>query len=114
MKEEADNKKRVGLGGKKKKNKKKKDENMLDESFEFDKESLTKKVVVKKVKIDFEGVECDRSFYFFSKKNIVRIYLYRTVTHTAFETIIIILIILSSIKLVVDTYIYDLPDDDPI
>lgn len=38
------------MGGKKKKKKKKKDENMLDESFEFDKESLTKKVVVKKVK----------------------------------------------------------------
>lgn len=36
------------------------------------------------------------------------------VTHTGFETIILILIILSSIKLVIDTYIYELPTDDPI
>jgi predicted membrane protein len=37
------NKKSTGLNKKKKKKKKKKDENLLDESFEFDKESISKK-----------------------------------------------------------------------
>ena len=87
---------------------------MLDESFEYTKEALTKKVVTKKKKIDFDGNECELSFYFLRKSNKLRIYLYRMVSHTAFETVILILIILSSIKLVVDTYIYTYPDDDPI
>jgi len=73
---------------------------------------LTKKVVTKKKKVDFEGVECELSFYFLTKNNWLRIILYRMVTHTGFETVILILIVLSSIKLVVDTYIYDLPEDD--
>jgi hypothetical protein len=47
-----------GLGGKKKKKKKKKDDNMLDESFEFTLEALTRKSNTKKKKLDFEGVEC--------------------------------------------------------
>ena len=73
---------------------------------------MTKKVVTKKKKVDFEGVECELSFYFLTKNSKLRIYLYRMVTHTGFETVILILIVLSSIKLVVDTYIYDLPEDD--
>ena len=73
---------------------------------------MTKKVVTKKKKVDFEGIECELSFYFLKKDNVIRIYLYRMVTHTGFETVILILIILSSIKLVVDTYIYDYPEDD--
>jgi hypothetical protein len=85
---------------------------MLDESFEYTKESLTKKVVTKKKKIDFDGNECEVAFYFFKKSNRVRIFLYRMVTHNGFETVILILIILSTIKLVIDSYIYDYPDTD--
>lgn len=88
---------------------------MLDESFEYDrKDLLSKKTVIKKQKQDFEGVECDLSLYFLSKRNPVRIFLFRAVTHTAFETVILILIILSSVKLIYDTYIFDVPDDEPI
>lgn len=36
------------------------------------------------------------------------------VSHMGFEGVILVLIILSSIKLVVDTYLFDLPEDDPI
>lgn len=82
---------------------------MLDESFEYTEEAMLKKTVIKKKKEDFEGVECDVSFYFLSKKNKLRIWLFRMVTHTGFETVILILIILSSIKLVIDTYIFDFP-----
>ena len=81
---------------------------MLDESFEYTKEALTKKLVTKKKKVDFDGNECELSFYFLKKNNKLRIFLYRLVSHTGFETVILILIILSSVKLVVDTYIYDL------
>lgn len=86
---------------------------MLDESFEYTEEALNKKTVIKKKKEDFEGCECNLSFYILSKKNKFRIYLYRAVSHTGFETVILILIILSSIKLVIDTYIFDLPKEDP-
>jgi hypothetical protein len=57
------------LGGPKKKNTNvKKDENILDESFEYDAEALTKKMTIlgKKI-INFEGIHCERSFYIFSK-----------------------------------------------
>lgn len=86
---------------------------MLDESFEYDKDLLTKKQqVIKKRKADFEGVDCERSFYIFKKSNPFRIYLYRTCTHTAFEGVILTLIILSSIKLVIDTYLFDIEEDN--
>lgn len=71
-------------------------------------------VVTKKKKKDFEGVECYNSFYIFKKTNKLRIILYRASTHTAFEGVILVLIILSSIKLVVDTYLNDLPEDSPV
>ncbi len=109
-----DNKKSSkGLNAVKKK-KKKKDENLLDEIFEYTEESLTKKNVSKKKKEDFEGCDCEISFYLLSKKNKLRILLFRTVTHTGFETVILILIVLSSIKLVLDTYMFDLEENNPL
>lgn len=86
---------------------------MLDESFEYTKEVLTKKIVTKKKKIDFDGNECEVSLYFLKKSNKFRLFLYRLVTHTGFETVILILIVLSSIKLVIDSYIYGYPATDP-
>lgn len=87
---------------------------MLDESFEFTKEVLTKKKDVKKKKIDFDGVECENSIYFLTKKNKIRIYLYRMVTNNAFETVILFLIVFSSIKLVIDSYIFGWAEDEPL
>lgn len=113
-KDENNDGKKGELGGGKKKKKKKKDENMLDESFEFTKDILTKKKAVKKKKVDFEGVECENSLYFLTKKNKLRIYLFRMVTNNGFETIILFLIVFSSIKLVIDSYIFDWPEDEPL
>lgn len=89
---------------------------MLDESFDFNEETLTKKTatVIKKEKKEFEGVQCEVSFYFFKKTNPIRRALYKTVTHSGFEWFILVLIILSSVKLVMDTYIFDEPEDSMI
>jgi hypothetical protein len=62
--------------------------------------------------VDFEFVECENSFYIFKKSNKIRLYFYRICTHSSFEWVILALIILSSIKLVIDTYMFDLPDDN--
>jgi hypothetical protein len=44
----------------------------------------------------------------------VRIFAYKTIHHGKFETIIMTVIILSSLKLVFDTYTADLSPDDPV
>ncbi len=102
---------------KKKKKKKKQGEAMeLNESWELDdRDVLTKKVnTMKPKKKLFEGIDCPRSFYLFTKENKCRITLYRMTSHSCFETVILILIILSSIKLAVDSYLVELAEDDPI
>jgi hypothetical protein len=49
----------------------------LDESFEYDAEALTRKMTfLAQQKPLFEGVQCENSFYVFSKNNRVRIFLY--------------------------------------
>ena len=68
-------------------------------------------VVTKKKKRDYEGIECYNSFYLFKKTNKFRTILYRMCTHTAFEGVILVLIIFSSIKLVVDTYLNDYDEE---
>jgi Ion transport protein len=67
-----------------------------------------------KEKIEYEGIYCERSLYLFHKSNWFRQLLYKIGTNTKFEHIILVLIIFSSLKLVVDTYIFDLPEDDII
>ena len=97
-----------------KKSKKKKDEaaNVLDESIEINNETLVKKQTeVKPSKPLYEGVECDIAFFFIKKQNIFRIWIYKFVQWTGFETIIMIAIIWSSLKLIMDTYILNEPDD---
>jgi hypothetical protein len=59
------------------------------------------------VKRLFEGIECEDSLYLFSKKNFVRISLYKLVTHHDFDHFILGFIVVSSLKLAVDTYIPD-------
>jgi hypothetical protein len=98
-----------GLGGSKKKplsHRGKNDQNILDESFEYNAEALTRKMtILGKKKILFDGVHCDRSFYIFSRTNWLRIQAYEIITYKYFEYCIFFLVGLSSIKLVVDTYI---------
>ena len=60
----------------------------------------------------FDGVECENALYVFSKSNRLRILMYKIITNNKFETFILVLIILSSIKLIYDTYLFDLSDED--
>ncbi len=86
----------------------------MDESFEYDKENLTRKMTLSEDKKLFDGINCEKSFYLFSKRSWLRKWLYRIYTHKRFETAIMILIILSSIKLVLDTYMFDLPPESTL
>ena len=52
----------------------------------------------------FEGIECQDSLFFFSKKWRVRKIIYQIVYSPIFESIILLIIVLSSIKLALDTY----------
>lgn len=74
------------------------------ESGDFDDsdEEETKKVV----KL-FDGVECNKSFYIFSKENCFRKTMDRIYIHRYFEKVILTAIIISSIKLAIDTFITD-------
>ena len=97
------------MGGKKKKNNntKQKNQNLLDESFEYDEKALTTKKmdILGKNKIMFDGVYCDRAFYLFSQENKFRIFVYNLCMSNQFEWAIMTLVVLSSLKLVVDTYL---------
>ena len=47
------------------------------------------------------------SFYCFSKTNPIRILAYKMITYPLWETIVIVLITLSSIKLAYDTFFHE-------
>lgn len=57
----------------------------------------------------FYGTECQNSYFLFSRENKFRIKCYRISTDNRFELIVLIGIVLSTIKLVGDTYILDAP-----
>ena len=59
---------------------------------------------MKKKKKDYEGNFCELSYYVFSKKNPFRFFLYKFVNHFMFEVVIQTLILLSSVKLILDGY----------
>jgi hypothetical protein len=62
----------------------------------------------------FRGIECERSFYLLTKENFIRRGAWAIINHGKFETLIMIIIVLSSLKLVFDTYTNDLKNDDPV
>ena len=88
---------------------------MLDESFEFDPETMNDEgflaLLTKKKKGNFEGNYCDLSFFVFSKRNPMRIFFYKMQNHFIFEGFIQFFILLSSIKLVLDSYKKQMPQD---
>lgn len=59
----------------------------------------------------FEEVECKISIYLFTKTNKFRRFMMRLFKHTYFERFILFLIITSSIKLAVDSYTSEYPED---
>lgn len=52
----------------------------------------------------WDGIECEVSYYFFYKTNIIRILLRYITRHPMFENCIVVIIVASSSKLVMDTY----------
>lgn len=72
----------------------------------YDEEELLNKLISKKKqqKDYFEGIECEESLFLFSKKFILRRILNRIVISNKFETLILITIMVSSVKLALDTY----------
>ncbi len=64
-----------------------------------------------KVKKDYElEVQCEHSLYIFPKRSRCRIAMYDMQKHRWFERVIIFLIILSTVKLIFDTYTLDEED----
>jgi hypothetical protein len=61
----------------------------------------------------YAGVACKMSLYMLSKKNGLRLLLYKIQKSKLFDNIIMFLIGVSSIKLAADTYLLGLPDDNP-
>jgi len=90
--------------------------NILDESIEIDMETLMNKREENKEVLPFEGIECDRSLYVFEKKNRFRLFLYQIVfqSNNKFEHVIMVFILLSTIKLIVDTYLTGYDEDSSV
>jgi hypothetical protein len=61
----------------------------------------------------FENIECAWSFYLFSKENSTRIVAYKLMKHPMWEWTVLFLIMLSSLKLAIDTYSIELTEDTP-
>ena len=76
------------------------------EPEELDMEILAK-TKTRREKPLFEGVSCSQSMFLLSKTNAFRKMCYITVHSNAFENFILFLIILSSLKLAIDTYLPD-------
>ena len=73
-------------------------------------ESEHQKLTIKRRKREeelYKKVDCEYSLYLFHKDTLFRKYIRKIQKHTAFETVIIIAIILNSMKLAVDSYFTD-------
>jgi hypothetical protein len=68
--------------------------------------------LIKAVNVEYYNVYCEKSFYLFAKYNSLRRALYQMVTSTKFEGVVLVLIIFSSLKLVVDTYVVEMDQDN--
>lgn len=63
------------------------------------------------LEILFENITCFKSYFIFSKSSLIRVLCYKISSSNAFENCILGMILLSSIKLVWDTYILNYPAD---
>lgn len=87
------------------------DEKVLREIF-MDEGLIKKKDKQREARLMFLGVECEKSLYFFTKQNKIRYYAYKLYKKKIFDNTIMVLILLASIKLALDTYLTKLPDDN--
>jgi len=78
---------------------------MLEEHKES-KEEIDIKEERKKKRF-YESLSCEESLFIFSKSSFVRIWTFKITNYKHFENLILSLIVLSSLKLVFDTYLPD-------
>jgi hypothetical protein len=52
----------------------------------------------------FKNIECQKAFYFMSKENTIRRLFYRLVKTEIFDNMILLIIMISTLKLIIDTY----------
>jgi len=68
----------------------------------------------KKKKTIWDGIECEVSFYFFYKSNPIWKILRIMTKHPMFENMIVIIIVASSAKLVMDTYYMNASEENMV
>ena len=62
----------------------------------------------------FIETDCDAAFYVFKKDNPFRQFIYRLINYKMFDHLVMLLIFLSSVKLAVDTYLFDVDPDGSV
>lgn len=68
-------------------------------------ENLDKKKIEKnKVFMVYRGIDCKFSLFLFKKSNVFRKFAYKLVTSNEFESFLLVIIVLSSLKLAFDSY----------
>ena len=86
---------------------------MMNATFEINTFVMSKhKSLDQSNKSNYKNIECVRSLYLFHYNNIIRKICYKITNHYLFENIVLSIIILSSIKLAYDTYLYNVSDND--
>ncbi|CAG9330463.1 SCN4A_7 [Blepharisma stoltei] len=75
-------------------------------------EDLKRQSEMKRAKVMFQGIECQRSFYIFSKENKLRKLCYIITSSPKYESVVLFVIVVSTLKLIWDTYLLELSSDD--
>ena len=70
--------------------------------------------VLERQKTFFDGVDCDRSYFVFGKQQIVRKWCMRVCKNKYFDTGVLVIITLSTFKIVIDTYFIDEPSTSTV
>jgi len=81
------------------------DDDTDDDEANLQEEKKKKKKKKKPPKELYKNIKCEKAFYFLRKENPIRRFCGRVVEAKYFETIILGMIVLNSIKLAYDTYI---------
>lgn len=74
-------------------------------------EDLRKETEMRKKKILFEGIDCNKSYYLFGKHNPIRVGCNMISNSSKFESFIYFMIAVSTLKLIYDTYLLKEPEN---
>ncbi|CAG9314126.1 unnamed protein product [Blepharisma stoltei] len=85
--------------------------NLNEEERKRSLDELKRQSEMKKIKTMFVGIDCERSFFVLSKQNKIRKLCYTLTSSPKYEALVLVVIIVSTLKLIWDTYLLDLPSD---